>query len=73
MMSCKQIIYTCLDIVKPRGGNVIKFVCEVKSRTEVNQLGTKEKGVIEEIAVQMCGGRPNLDSAIRAGRCKAEI
>ena len=73
MMSCKQIIYTCLDIVKPHGGNVIKFVCEVKSRTEVNQLGTKEKGVIEEIAVNMCGGRSGLESAIRAGRCKAEI
>ena len=62
-----------MDIAKPHGGHVIKFVCEVKSRTEVNTLGTKEKGVIEEIAVNMCGGRSGLDSAIRAGRCKAEI
>ena len=36
-------MYTCLDIAKPHGGHVIKIVCEVKSRTEVNQLGTKEK------------------------------
>ena len=66
-------MYTCLHIAKTHGGHDIKFMCEVKSRVEVNQLGTKGKVVIEEIAVNMCGGRSGLESAIRAGRCKAGI
>ena len=60
-------MYTCLHIAKTHGGHVIQFVCEVKSRTEVNTLGTKAERVIEENAVTMCDGRPGLATLTALG------